>query len=60
MLFIIFITDMFQLMKGTEIYNYADAVTTHAIDGEVKNVTKLEQIANHLATWFPENYMNLI
>ena len=58
LLFNIYITDLFHLMNGTEICNYADDTTLYSCDREVKNViTKLEQNANHLITWFPENHM---
>ena len=60
LLFNIYITDLFHLMNGTEICNYADDTTLYSCDREVKNViTKLEQNANHLITWFPENHMKL-
>ena len=46
-------------MNGTNICNYADYATLHSCDREVENVIKLEQHANHLATWFPDNRMKL-
>ena len=47
-------------MSGTEICNYADDTTLYSCDYEVKNViTRLEQDANRLTAWFPENYMKL-
>ena len=47
-------------MSGTEICNYADDTMLYSCDYEVKNViTRLEQDANRLAAWFPENYMKL-
>ena len=47
-------------MNGTEICNYADDTTLYSCDYEVRNViTRLEQDANRLTAWFPENYMKL-
>ena len=41
-------------------YMHADDTTLYSCDREVKTViTELEQNANHLATWFPENHMKL-
>ena len=60
LLFNIFIADMFYLMNGSNICNYADDTTLYSCDHKVKTViTKLEQSANHLAKWFPENLMKL-
>ena len=60
LLFNIYITDIFLLMNETEICNYADDTTMYSCDSEVKNVIKrLEQDANQLTAWFPENYMKL-
>ena len=48
------------MMNGSNICNYADDTTLYSCDHEVKTViTKLEQSANHLAKWFPENLMKL-
>ena len=56
----VYITDLFYLMNGTEICNYADDTTLYSCNREVKTViTKLEQNANHITTWFPENHMKL-
>ena len=47
-------------MNGTEICNYADDTTLYSCDYEVRNViTRLEQDANRLTAWSPENYMKL-
>ena len=47
-------------MNGTEICNYADDTTLYSCDREAKNViAKLEQNANHVTTWLPENHMKL-
>ena len=55
LLFKIHINDIFLLMNGTEICNYADDTTLYSCDYEVKNViTRLEQDANRLTAWFPE------
>ena len=52
-LFNIFINDLFHLMNGTEICNYADDTTLYSCDRVVKTViTKLEQNVNHSTTWF--------
>ena len=60
LLFNIYITEIFHLINGSEICNYADDTTLYSCDRKVKKViTKLEQKANHLTTWFPENYMKL-
>ena len=60
LLFNIYINDIFLLMNETEICNYADDTTMYSCDSEVKNVIKrLEQDANQLTAWFPENYMKL-
>ena len=60
LLFDIYINDIFLLMNGTEICNYADDTTLYSTDYEVKNViTRLEQDANRLTAWFPENYVKL-
>ena len=60
LLFNIYINDIFLLMNGTEICNYADDTTLYSCDYEVRNViTRLEQDANRLTAWFPENYMKL-
>ena len=60
LLFNIYINDIFLLMNGTEICNYADDTTLYSCDYEVRNViTRLEQGANRLTAWFPENYMKL-
>lgn len=50
--FIIYINDVFLLMKGTELCNVAD---------EMKNVfNRLEHYANQSTPWFSENYKKLI
>ncbi len=60
LLFNIYINDIFLLMNGTEICNYADDTTIYSCGYDIRNIIiKLEQDANHLATWFPENYMKL-
>ena len=60
LLFNTYINDIFFLMNGTEICNYADDTTLYSCHYEVKNViTRLEQDANRLAAWFPENQMKL-
>ena len=60
LLFNIYINDIFLLMNGTEICNYADDTTLYSCDYEVRNViTRLEQDANRLTAWSPENYMKL-
>ena len=60
LLFSIYIADIFYLMNGTNICNYADDTTLYSCNREVKNViTRLEQSANHLANWLPENHMKL-
>ena len=60
LLFNIYITDIIHLMNATEICSYADDTTLYSCDREVKNVkAKLEQNANHLTAWFPENHMKL-
>ena len=60
LLFNIYINDLFYLMNGTEICNYADDITLYSCDHEVKYViTRLEQNANQLTTWFPEIFMKL-
>ena len=47
-------------MNGTEICKYVDDTTLYSCDHDVKTViTKLEQNANHLTAWFPENHMKL-
>ena len=56
LLFNIYINDIFLLMNGTEICNYADDTTIYSCGYDIRNIIiKLEQDANHLATWFPEN-----
>ena len=60
LLFNIYINDIFLLMDGTEICSYADDTTLYSCDYEVNNVTtRLEQGANRLTAWLPENYMKL-
>ena len=60
LLFNIYINDIFLLMNGTEICNYADDTTIYSCGYDIRNIIiKLEQDANHLATWFPEKYMKL-
>ena len=60
LLFNISVTDIFNLMNGTEIRNYADYTALYSCDYELKNaITKLEQNANHLAACFLEIYMKL-
>ena len=47
-------------MNGTEICSYVDDITLYSCDHEVKYViTRLEQNANQLTTWFLENFMKL-
>ena len=54
LLFDIYINDIFLLMNGTE------RTTLSSCDYEVENVTtRLEQDANRLTAWFPENCMKL-
>ena len=58
--FNICVNDIFLLMSGTVICNYADYSTLYSCDYEVKYVmTKVEQVANRLRTWFPEKCMKL-
>ena len=60
LLFNIYIIDIFLLMNGTEICNYTDDTMIYSCGYDIRNIIiKLEQDANHLATWFPENYMKL-
>ena len=55
LIFNIFIADIFYLMSGSNICNYADDTILYSCDREVKNViTKLELSANYLAKQFPE------
>ena len=59
-LFNISITDIVYQMNGADICDYTDDTTLYSCDREVKTVvTKLEQNANHLATWLPEKHIKL-
>ena len=52
--------EVFLLMNGTEVCNYANDIIRLYFNFEVKNVIlRLEANANHLTTWFLENYVEL-
>ena len=56
----IYISDRLHLMNRTQICNYAEDTTLYSYDREVENVLgNIEQNANHLTKWFPENHIKL-
>ena len=60
LLFNILLNDLFLLMNRSEICNYADDTTIYVCDSKIECVVDgLEQDAAQLATWHPENYMQL-
>ena len=55
-----FINDLFYLVKGTEICNYADDTTIFAYGSDMCSILKsLEEDASLLSLWFENNYMKM-
>ena len=58
--FNIFINNFFYLVKGTEIYNYADDTTIFACGSDMCSILKShEEDASLLSLWFENNYMKM-
>ena len=55
------IIDMFLVINGSEIRNYADNATMYSCDSKAECVLdSLEQGATRISPWYPESYRKLI